>query len=371
LGTVLVTGGCGFVGSFITEAFAAESSCARVVVASRNPNKFKIPWVEYRPCDFMNLNQVEDLLNEVKPRVIVHTVSPGAFALPSQHYRVSYQGTKNLLEMAKHHPSVRAFVWTGSVNCVHLNPTTNHRPIDETEAIVNDWNSPSSAYSRAKGATETFVLGSNTDATTVDFSENADWHGKLVTTSIRITGLYGPRDKMTIGQMMSLTNTLAARIQVGPNQLVHSWCYVESAAQAHLNAAKALLDGAHLHPDMRVDGEAFFIADPTPMKFWDFDRKLLQATGDRFSNRPIEQQRLIVIPFGVMMTIAWISEWLYWIFTFGSKRPSMTADHFEFMSRGCWFSIEKAKKRLGYVPVCDTEEGIKRSVEWFQNNIGW
>lgn len=80
VGTVLVTGGCGFVGSFITEAFATELSCSHIVVASRNPSRFRVPGVEYRSCDVMEFDQVKTLLDEIKPRVIVHTVSPGVFA---------------------------------------------------------------------------------------------------------------------------------------------------------------------------------------------------------------------------------------------------------------------------------------------------
>jgi sterol-4alpha-carboxylate 3-dehydrogenase (decarboxylating) len=256
LGTVLVTGGCGFIGSFITEAFAAEPSCTRVVVASRNPNKCRIPEAEYRSCDFRNSDQIKALLDDIQPKVVVHTVSAGPFALASEQYPVTYLGTKRVLELAKQHPSVRAFVWTSSVNSVHLDPEVNHRPIDEAEAKVTDWKTQASAYTRAKGSTETLVLGNGTDATTVDFSEDADWRGKILTTSLRVTGLYGPRDKTTIKEMLGLVNTFAARVQVGPNKLVHSWCYVDSAANAHVNAAKALLDGNHLRPDMRVDGEA-------------------------------------------------------------------------------------------------------------------
>ncbi|KAF2254484.1 C-3 sterol dehydrogenase/C-4 decarboxylase-like protein [Trematosphaeria pertusa] len=368
LGTVLVTGGCGFIGSFIAEAFAAEPSCSRIVAASRHPNRFRIPKAEYRACDITDLDQARALLDGERPRVIVHTVSPGAFAIPSEHYRVTYLGTKHLLKLAKEHPSVRAFVWTSSVNAVHLDPKLNHRRIDEQEAKINDWNSNASAYSRSKGATESLVLGFNTDATSVDFSQDADWRGKLLTTSLRVTGLFGPRDEKTIKEILHLTNTFATRIQIGPNELVHSWSYVESAADAHVDAAMALLDSRHLRPDMRVDGEAFFIADPEPMRLWDFSRAVWRVAGDEYWNRPEGQQRVFVLPFSMMITIATISEWVYWFFTLGTKRPRMTVDHFELMSKGCWFSIEKAKKRLGYRPVCGTEEGIRRSVKWFQGN---
>jgi sterol-4alpha-carboxylate 3-dehydrogenase (decarboxylating) len=291
--------------------------------------------------------------------------------VPSEHYQVTYLGTKRLLELAKQHPSVRAFVWTSSVSAVHLDPNVNHRPIDEAETKVNDWASPASAYSRAKGSTETLVLGSSTDANVADFSEDADWRGKILTTSLRVTGLYGPRDKTTLKELLAIVNTFATRIQVGPNKLVHAWCYVDSAANAHVDAAKALLDGKHLQPAMRVDGEAFFITDPKPMKFWDFTRRVQEVAGDGFCSSPRESLQPIVIPFWVLMTAAWISEWVYWIFTFGTKRPKMTLDHFEGMARGCWFSNEKARKRLGWEPVCDTEEGIRRSVKWFQENPDW
>ncbi|KAF2794765.1 C-3 sterol dehydrogenase/C-4 decarboxylase-like protein [Melanomma pulvis-pyrius CBS 109.77] len=371
LGTVLVTGGCGFIGSFIVAAFAAEPTCTSVVGASRNPKKFRIPEATYRSCDFMDAQEVQKLLDEVQPRVIVHTVSPGVFAIPSEHYRVSYLGTKQLLELAKQHPSVRALVWTSSVEAVTLDPALNSRSVDEAGYRVNDFTSQASAYGRAKGATETLVLGSSTDATVVDFADDADWRGKLLTTSLRVTGLYGPRDKTTIKEMLNVNGTLASRVQIGPNTLVHSWNYVESAANAHVDAAKALLDRRHLRPGMRVDGEAFFIADPEPMRFWDFSRSVWRVAGDSFCNRPAVEQRLIVIPFWLIKAVAMVGEWVYWIATFGSKRPRMTIDHFEFMAKGCWFSIEKARKRIGYEPVCGTEEGIQRTVKWFEENEAW
>jgi sterol-4alpha-carboxylate 3-dehydrogenase (decarboxylating) len=368
LGTVLVTGGCGFVGSFITQAFASDPSCSRVVVVSRNPNKNRISEAEYLSCDILDTQQAKKLLDEIQPRVIVHTVSPGPFAPAPAHYHVSYVGTKQLLKLAKEHSSVRAFVWTSSMCSVHLDPKQNHRPLDEADAKPNNWKSACSPYSRSKGATESLVLGSTTDATIVDFSNDANWRDKILTTSIRITGLYGPRDKVTIGEMLNTNNTVASRFQVGPNELVHSWCYVETGANAHVDAAKALLDGKHLRPDDRVDGEAFFISDPTPMRFWTFTSKVKKAGGDAYYNKPQEQQKPIIIPFWFMFTLAWLGEWAYWIVTLNTRTPAMTTFHFEDMSRGCNFSIEKARKRLGWRPVVDTEEGIQRSVKWFQEN---
>lgn len=363
--TVLITGGCGFIGSFIVEAFAADPAFS-VIAASRNPSRYRVPGVKYLSCDITSQEQVQELINTVQPRIVVHTVSPGVFALPREHYRVSYLGTRCALDICKQHPSVRAFVWTSSQEAVQLDPSKNKSPIDETEAVVNTFRSQhASAYGRSKGETETMVLGYNTDATTVDFSDDANWTGQLLTTSIRITGLYGPRDPITIPEMLRVMRTPATRIQIGPNKLAHSWVYVESAANAHLNAAKALLDQQHLRPDMRVDGEAFFIAEPMPTKIWDFTRAVWKAAG-----HPKDDQKVFIIPFWLMITLASIGEWIFWVFTLGMKRPRVTTDHFVSMAGGSWFSIEKAKKRIGYEPVCDTIEGIRRSVEWFQKAEG-
>ncbi|KAF2680262.1 hypothetical protein K458DRAFT_421489 [Lentithecium fluviatile CBS 122367] len=48
------------------------------------------------------------------------------------------------------------------------------------------------------------------------------------------------------------------------------------------------------------------------------------------------------------------------------RGPSVSRQNFLYIRKGYRVSIEKAKSRLGYESVVDTEEGIRRTVAWFK-----
>ncbi|KAF4633338.1 hypothetical protein G7Y89_g4784 [Cudoniella acicularis] len=365
LGTVLVTGGNGIVGSHVVDAFLTDGTFTRVVATQHRNQQYQNPKAHYLVCDITDAVQVTDLLNEVQPQVIVHTVSPGPFAPPKAQHRVNYIATKQLLETAYQSNWVQAFVYTSSVEAVVLSGIKSKQETEE-DAVLNDLTSGPSAYARTKGATDALVLSFNTPVSHTNVKNpDVKFQNTLLTSSLRIGALYGERDETTIAKLLKLVNTFGARVQVGSNKAVHDWVYTESAARAHVLASKALLDSHRQLKEVKVDGEAFFITDGNPMLFWDFSRKVLTQAGDRKLNgeTPV---KIIQIPFGVMLFFASIGELSYKVFTLGYKSPKMARHHFDFMRKGCWFSIEKARVRLGYRPVCDTDEGIRRSVKWFQ-----
>lgn len=113
---VLIFGGSGFLGSHVVEAFVAEPSCA-VVTISRNPNRYRTPKATYLACDVTNHSEVAKLIGPIKPRVIVHTVTPGPFVMRNAQVN-DYESTRNLLELAKKSKFVKASVHTGSVEAV-------------------------------------------------------------------------------------------------------------------------------------------------------------------------------------------------------------------------------------------------------------
>lgn len=61
------------------------------------------------------------------------------------------------------------------------------------------------------------------------------------------------------------------------------------------------------------------------------------------------------------MVIATLMEYLFWVFTFSQKLPLKTfrRDILSYAVTNRTFCIEKAKKRLGYKLLMDTDEGIK------------
>ncbi|KAF2256922.1 C-3 sterol dehydrogenase/C-4 decarboxylase-like protein [Trematosphaeria pertusa] len=344
--SVLVTGGCGFLGSHVVDAFLAEGRF-RVVAVSRNPNRNRHPEAEYISCDVTKHDEIAAVIQRVKPTVIVHTVTPGPFA-PARSHHEDYAATKNLVAVAAKAASVRAFIYSGSAEAVSNFSGARSEPLPETKAILHTPDSTASAYGRAKSASETLVLEANGQ--------------DLLTVVLRLPGMFGPRDVNISHNLLKATGTFATRIQLGNNKVVHDWLYVENAAHAHVLAAKALLDPEQA-ARQRVDGEAFFLSDGVPMKFWDFARKLWAAAGDE---RCIRGDRVFVIPWSVVLAMAILSEAICYVFTWGRKTPGLTRLHVHYMKEGAWFDIEKARQRLGYVPLVETDEGIRRTAAWFQ-----
>lgn len=129
-------------------------------------------------------------------------------------------------------------------------------------------------------------------------------------------------------------------------------------------AAKALI---HPPTEERADGQAFNISDGSPMKFWDFARTLFREAGDA-NWAPDGSQKAVQIPFWVILFGIGLTEWLYWIFTFGLLRPNSSTPTYHYMKTGCWLDISKARRVLGYEPLLHTNEGLKKSVHWMREN---
>ena len=130
---------------------------------------------------------------------------------------------------------------------------------------------------------------------------------------------------------------------------------VGNAAKAHLLAAAALLEPNRAAS--RVDGEVFNITDGNPVPFWNLSRLIWRASGD-FTP-------LTVVPVWLALGLATTVEWAFFIFTLGRMKPK-TLNKLVVMHcvRTHTYNTDNARRVLGYNPVPDLENGIKRSVEW-------
>jgi sterol-4alpha-carboxylate 3-dehydrogenase (decarboxylating) len=172
--------------------------------------------------------------------------------------------------------------------------------------------------------------------------------------------------------MLKVVNTAATRLQFGNDVAKHEWLYTANAAQAHVMATRLLMGdvpisntgGAEgLYDD--IDGEAFFITDDSPMPFWQFSQRVWKEAGDR--NHTSSNPSVTKIPFSLVMGIVGAAERVYKCVRPGKEEWQLNSASLRYMRYGCRLDVGKAKERLNYKPVCDTEEGIKRSVAWFLN----
>ncbi|MCJ1368239.1 hypothetical protein MMC16_007381 [Acarospora aff. strigata] len=341
LGSILVTGGCGFLGSHIVRLLLDDRSCSSVSVLSRNPTSPRYPKATYHTGDITDAKGVRSILAQLKPSVIIHTVSPRNTDKASVLEETNVTGTQILLRCASENTAVQAFVFTSTDSAIVPSSDT----LDEETAQLYDERSRVYAYAKTKAIADAMVLKANSPA--------------LRTAVLRIPGIYGEGDTNMIPRMLSTLRKGQQKVQVGNNKKLFEFCYVKSAASAHILAAKALLTKRGNPSAPKVDGEAFFITDGTPTPFWDFARKIFRAAGDTTDPEDVK-----VLPLWLMLVLASVGEWVYWVFTLGRKEPEMRRCDMEYFERGCVFSIEKARSRLGYKALVGMDEGVRRGVEW-------
>jgi sterol-4alpha-carboxylate 3-dehydrogenase (decarboxylating) len=355
LGRVLVTGGCGCLGYHIVTQLVEGHDATEVFVLARAPDHNLVDGAQYLKADVTKRDEVDAVLRKVKPKVVIHTVAalpigPGSKNLANL-LKVNVEGTRNVLE-ASQAVGVKAFVNSSSPSIVHTGrPSHQLYDADETLPVLHP-PEQKQLYSHTKGLAEELVLAAN--------GTNG-----MYTTSIRGSGLFGERDLMMTKTAIERARAGKANVQIGDNKNLFDVTYVGNAAEAHILAAKALVTTPLAKGDMRVDGEAFNITNGDPRPFWDVPRMFAAAAG-----RPVSKEQIKVMPVWFALTLATVVEWLYWIFTFGTKQPAMTRVGMGYTIIQRTFSIEKARKRLGYRPRVPLTEGMKRGVAWYDERYG-
>ena len=314
-----------------------DPTCRPIHALSRTPNSNLQDGVSYHAGDITDATALHALLQEIKPRVIFHTASPlGTTGKAQEHFDVNVAGTKNLLTAARMASSAKAFVFTSSIVVF---AGDEHIDLDETRPVWEP-HSRGTPYGLSKVAAEKLVHEANCE--------------DLRTVTIRLSLVYGERDSSLVPGLIGVRTN----VQLGDNTNLIDTVSVGNAAEAHLLAGAALL-----HPNRaasRVDGEVFNITDGNPVPFFDLSRLIWRASGD-FT--PLEN--VTVIPAWLALGLAATAEWTFFILTLGQKKPKVLN---KLLVTHCvlthTYNMDKARRVLGYDPVPDLENGIKRSVEW-------
>ncbi|KAL2370404.1 erg26, C-3 sterol dehydrogenase [Blastomyces gilchristii] len=401
LGTVLVTGGCGFLGSHIVDQLLnfpseASSGCnsseknrtipspvrkangetdtrfAVPSLAGRYPSykntkvcvldlrtvHNRYPGAEYYEADIMSTEQLLEVFRKVKPDVVIHTVSPPPMqSTPELLYRINVDGTRNVLEVAgglkgEWGGVCKAFVYTSSSSVVHDCHSDLIRADERWPLITGKLQYE--YYTETKAQGETLVLNFNKTSPT-----------GMLTTSIRPAGIYGERDTTVTKGLTDharKSSPFVLRFQLGDNDNLFDFTYAGNVAYAHMLAAQCLLatfkrlesGGAAPLDHERVDGEAFNVTNDSPVYFWDMARSIWALMG-----KIVEPEKAIALPEGALTVIGGLLEMVFGLF---GKKPRMSRKEVRFSCMTRYYSCEKAKRRIGYVPVVPLEEGVVRSV---------
>lgn len=352
MGHVLVTGGSGFLGGNIVQLLVDRKACTKVTVLDLKAPQQPIIGVNYEQGDLTNYDSMLELFTKSRFNAVIHTASPIMTDSKFKHvmYKVNVEGTKIMLRVSQE-TGVKAFVYTSSASVIHDTVSDLIHADERWPLIMGD--AQAEYYTTTKAEAEIAVLAANRTAEYPEF----------LTAAIRPSAMMGVGDVQLIPPALGAYFRGQTRVQLGDNDNLFDFTEITNAAHAHHLALAALLAtheriGKGLAAPLdheKVDGEAFFITNDSPVYFWDFTRSLWAAAGDKTTP---DQVWVLSKDFG--LTIASIMEWVFWAFRLG--KPNLTRQQVRYACMTRYYNIEKAKSRLGYRPIVKLQEGIPRGV---------
>jgi sterol-4alpha-carboxylate 3-dehydrogenase (decarboxylating) len=126
LGSVMVIGGCGFLGHHVVRLLLRDYSCSVSVVdlrctRNRRPDS---DGVSYFEADITDADTLETIFSKVKPDVVIHTASPAAQSNDSVSHalfkKVNVDGTAAVVKACQQ-TGVKALVYTSSASVMSDN----------------------------------------------------------------------------------------------------------------------------------------------------------------------------------------------------------------------------------------------------------
>ncbi|CAJ1973603.1 unnamed protein product [Sphenostylis stenocarpa] len=291
--------------------------------------------VQYVSLDLRDKAQVLKALEGVE--VVFHMAAPNSSINNYQlHYSVNVQGTKNVIDACVEQ-KVKRLVYTSSPSVVFDGIHGIHNA-DETIPYTH---LPNDHYSATKAEGETLII-------------KANGTNGLLTCCIRPSSIFGPGDRLLVPTLVDAARKGKSKFLIGNGNNVCDFTYVENVAHAHICADRALASEGPVSE--KAAGEAYFITNTEPMKFWEFVSVVLDGLG-------YERPR-IKIPVVVILPIAHFVEWIYRLLgPYGMKVPQLTPSRVRLTSCSRTFDCSKAKDCLGYAPIVTLQEGLRRTIE--------
>lgn len=327
--TVLVTGGGGFLGSRLVELLLDAGHDVRFLARGRYPE------VEARGARGVqaDLRDAAALHEAFRGVATVHHVASkaGYWGSRDEFESVNVRGTENVLAAARA-CGVRRVVYTSTPSVIGY----RHDACGIADAPYPDrWESP---YGETKARAEQLVLAAN--------------GGDLATTALRPHLVVGPRDNHLLPRVIARARQGRLAI-IGDGQNRVDVTYVDNAAWAHVDAAAALTA-----PDAPCAGRAYFVSNDQPVLLWEWVNALLPRVGVA----PVTRR----IGFGTASAIGAVME-LAWRLLPLPGEPRMTRFLAAAMARSHWYSMEPAKRDLGYRVRVSLAEGTDRTVAWLRD----
>jgi nucleoside-diphosphate-sugar epimerase len=324
--TVLVTGAAGFLGSHVTERLLERGERPRLLVRPDD----SVGWLAdadvdldvYR-ADISDRNAVAEAMNGVD-RVLHCAARTGPWGPAAEYERTNVRALEALVEVALA-AGVRRLVHVSSIT-VHGNDLGGQA--DESAARREEPN----PYSRSKVAGERLL-------------ERMIAAQGAPVTIVRPGWIYGPRDTASFARIAHMIQT-GRMVTVGSGQNHVPLIYVGDVAEGVVLASEA----------ERAAGRSYLLVNDQPVTQRDFIAAIAAELGVAMPARRV--------PYELGLLLGALGEGLGRL-TGGRRQPPVMRYGMQLLGGENRYVIRRARSELGFAPLVDLHEGVRRSVEWY------
>ncbi len=321
--SALVTGGSGFIGGRLAERLAMEEG-VRVRAMVRNVKKAerlrKFP-LEMVQADLLDLGSLREAVRGCD--LVFHCAAlVRETGDRNEFFRTNVLGTENILKVSGE-VGVKKFIHFSSVAVYGMNPPDF---VDESTAYQPCGN----LYCDTKIAGEKAVWSAYRETS-------------LPIVVIQPANVYGPYSNPWTLRPIKLINS-GQMILINGGRGLCNYVYIDNLIDATLAATKS---------DASV-GQAYLISDGNPVMWKEFFGCYAQMAG---------KSNIRSVPEGIAKVIALGMEVAS---KFTGKPPKISHEAVKYLIRQSRFSIEKARRELGYQPRFSLEEGMNLTEQWLR-----
>ena len=322
----LVTGANGFLGSYLVRHLLQQNYEVTAMTRRRDEGLASLN-VEMAHGDVRDFDSV--LSACTGQDIVFHTAGiSGIWGPWKKYYTTNTVGTRNVVDACVQ-SSVRRLIYTSSPSVTFNGQHQTN--IDESAPYPKRW---LCHYPHSKALAEQNVL-------------NANDKFDLLTCALRPHLIWGPGDQHLIPRLIDRAKKKQLR-RVGDGANLIDTIYVENAAEAHLQAAEALVDNSPLC------GKAYFISQDDPVNCWEWINEILQMAGV-----PRVRQS---ISFRWAYRLGYALESMHEVMNKDTE-PRMTRFLAAQLAKNHYFDISRAKRDFGYSPRVGNAAGMLRMQE--------
>jgi nucleoside-diphosphate-sugar epimerase len=319
---ILVTGGTGFTGGALCKRLRSEGH--RVVTFVRPTSKtdaLREHGIETKIVDLGDAASVEAAFEDFAAVYHVAAAYRSEHAARDEFARINVEGTRHLLESARRH-GVKRFV--------HCSTVGVQGGIDDPPADENYRVKPNDHYQESKLQGE-LLARSYFDAGTVP--------GAV----IRPVGIYGPGDMRFLKLFRAIAN--GTFVMIGTGRVLYHMTYIDDLVTGFVLAGTV----------PQALGEVFTIGGP--------EYTTLRVLVDKIAHVLKRKPPRLRVPFAPVYMASVVCDKLWRAF---GASPPLYPRRVEFFHLDRAFSIDKARRLLGYVPKYSLDEGLARTAAWYR-----